>query len=368
MAPSKTTSKILYPVFGSTSPFYLKASIAILHILSVYFVLHASIPNLTSTSTPSSTPSSTPTSTPSSTATSTPIPPKEASSDSSSWMDDTAKVVDSMSETILDTIMYVPGIVLQSMGVDEHTRQKTPNEPEKSGSTRSDQDADANASSFEHAQSSDKNWWIQTWKSMHMHAIMHYVVGQHGFIYLPVWCCIFSLFSAAIPSMASFTKYREDVVAVVLPTMLFMCTAAHLCALWVVHFRQNANFHKEQWAHIFLACPLLTGSAFILHVCTHAMFHGMKTYMDMASRVRQVTSGSMVFLPVASVGFATIYWFAACTPAVLYRMPTSIKDLKDLIVVHALTAFLPECLGILFNAILKLLQRVVDNSNYDSYM
>jgi predicted ferric reductase len=78
----------------------------------------------------------------------------------------------------------------------------------------------------------------------------------------------------------------------------------------------------------------------------------------MASRVRQVNSASMLFLPIASMALVSIYFLAAVTPAVLYGTPQF--SLNDVLIMHALTAFMPEVLGTAFTFSLHILQRVLD--------
>lgn len=373
-----TKKGVQVPYFGITSPFYLKAGIAVLHILSIYLTMMPPPPHAM----PSSENQQQTTTT------------GAAEHSKSSLYADTGKVMESMQNTVLDTVLFFPSIFFHAVGIENPTPSSSAPFPSSSSPTPPDAEQQPQEPIVQQKEeSSSTSAWTDWWrKHTYMHAIMHLITGQHGFIHLPVSSCILCLLAAAVPSMASFTKYREDVVAVVLPTMLYMTVCAHVCALAMV-----AKLHVPTcvWGGFLClsasitSAPLVTGSAFLLHACTHAMHHCIQTYMDMASRVRQVASGSILFLPIAYMGMATVYVLALATPVVLYKLPTPttftssrgkggnhLKEydhdhnsvLKDMIVVHALMAFLPECMGLAFGSVLKVLQKLLDNPNYDNYL
>lgn len=184
--------------------------------------------------------------------------------------------------------------------------------------------------------------------------------------------CVGHLISATIPSLASFTKYREDVIAVVLPCIVYLLSGTHvstyLYSMTVCHSKNsnNKNFHcTDKNSAIWIL------SSFLLHMCAHGMYHCMVAYrQNIACRVRHMSSGSLVFLCVTSLGLVGVHLCALITPAVLYMggFYYSLHTLKDVVVVQALTAFMPECLGVAFTCVLKVLQKLLDSNAYDTYM
>ena len=317
------------PSFASTSPFYLKASIAALHILSVYLILSSSSSYSVNHSASRPTTQESP-------------KPQVLTTEKSDLWSDALLAAEIMFNTTLDSLTYFPSFLFQR-GNENNTFFQKP--------------TDANTSSFFQASSSTEEatfcWITETMKSFRMHFIMHHITGPHGFIYLPAWCCLLSLLTGCIPSITSFTKYREDVVAIVLPTMVYIITVAQITAMLYVG---NVNMIMMMNLPLPMIC-----SALILHASAHAMFQCMSTYQQRMACKRVFLSGSVMFLSVNVLGIACIYWFSLATPTVMYKIPSSIKDM---FVIHAITSFFPECYGVLFMGILKGIQRLTDASEY----
>lgn len=341
----------LNPSFASTSPFYLKASIAALHILSIYLVLFSTIPSShepelnASSSNHKSSKSSNPVVQPPMQTVKHSTNGKE---EESLWTD-AMNVAEIMFNATMEHVTYFPSFLFaknsKQHGNAEGNNAKDTNGKEDFFTVHVEQESSSN------------NWWIEFMRSCSMHFIMYHITGHHAFTYLPIWCCLFCLVSAAVPSITSFTKYRESVVAIVLPTMVYLISAMHLSALVFTQYRDcgSISWHLQ----------LMTTSAFVLHTSAHAMFQCVHTYQSKMANKKIFLSGSVMFFSACGMCMLSIAWFALATPAVIIDVTAS---LKDMIVIHAITAFLPECLGVIFMGALKMIQKLVDREDHEKCM
>jgi hypothetical protein len=318
-------------------------------------------------------------------------------------LEDTLYVMDELSVFAMETAMFVPKVVLEAVGIQEQldptsrtSRTSNSQQPKPQNTQPSSDTSDPPQQKFTDSsspfhnrqhhfhkheatydQSTASHWWIQWWRAAHLHNIMHFLTGQHGFIYLPMCISMLCLVAGAAPGVMSFTKYREDVVAIIVPSLLYLAICAQACALALTHSAScivsEKGSSKAEGSSMLpilqqLLCinaPLVTGSAFALHVSTHAMYHALTTFSQMSANVRQILCGSIVFLPLAYLAIAFVHALALATPTVLYQMPGNVKDV---IVIHALTAFLPECMGLMVDAITSMIRKLVDNVAYDQYL
>ncbi len=331
-----------------TSPFYLKCTLAAVHLVSTFLVLEAFL-NSTHTTSKSSNSSfggykserqgATQDGTQGGTEGGTQF---GSGNVQRGVLHDMSAIVESLSDVVMESITYFPNMMFQS-GKANNTSKS----PFNTSTNQTDY------SSFHHTTGS--HWWIQLVYASRIQYVMQYITGQIGFIYLPLASCMCLLLAASMPTMASFPKYREDVTALVLITMLYMCIAGHMCALYIRGgvLPLSGMFSASQ------PSLLVFGSICILHVCTHAVYQCTKAYGIMILRVRQATSGSILFMPIAFMAIVGNYWLALAMPAILYNTPQFC--MKDVIVMHAAAAFLPECIGILFELALYVLRRTVDS-------
>lgn len=148
-----------------------------------------------------------------------------------------------------------------------------------------------------------------------------------------------------IPGITTYTQYREEVVAIVLPTLLFLGVCAHLCTI-ATHYCMPEKMQ-----------PRMLVSAFVLHAGMHAMMQCSRTYIKMSSRIRQTTSHTVLFLPLCYLSMLCVYFLAFAGPAVMWDIA---RSPKDILVAHALVAFLPEMVGTLFAGVMSTLRKTLD--------
>lgn len=355
----------MYPRLGKTSPTYLKASLTLAHVVSVYLVLMMPV-----TTNPSKNQHS-----------SQNIPLqhdtdalKESERQVADWTHamytDTSKIVTALSDTAMETMMYLPQIAFEWVGIggprevptqEPFLQEELPRTTFQKSSQKDDHFEKGNIHS-QHTnaflQNVSHGEWVHWWKTnMHAHTIMHHCTGQHGFIYAPVFVCMLCMLAACVPSLATFTKYREHVIAVVLPCMTYMSFCSALCATFVVSSYEHG---MEKYYP-----PYFTASVFLLHVIVHALHHTLHTYRKIAAGMRQIASCQFVFVPMIFVAFGFVFFFALGMPTVLYHIPT---NMQDVIVMHVFSWVLPECLGFLVSSIVSLVQKIFDNTPYDLYI
>jgi hypothetical protein len=102
-------------------------------------------------------------------------------------------------------------------------------------------------------------WWISLFQSINLHHLMFFM-GASLFLYLPLIICGIGTMAAMIPGISAYTQYREDVVAVVLPTLLFLGTCAHVSTV-ATRYIVPASMQ-----------PRMLVSAFVLHAGKSAAY------------------------------------------------------------------------------------------------
>lgn len=217
------------------------------------------------------------------------------------------------------------------------------------------------------------------------HHIKVHFTGRHGFIYLPIALSMMALLAGAGPS---FAKHKHKTVSILVPSILYMVTAAHAVAIIISSWgnKQKEDLLPSSFAaffrHLCAMIPLvMVGSIILLHVSAHAVFQTMDYFSSTfflqssnqrrsSTAVRHWASGQMLFRPIVGVGgLGTIYVLACLTPAALHAPSshqaicnsTSMSTcLKDFLLLHALAAFLPECLGVAFGTMMGFMQTMLD--------
>jgi hypothetical protein len=87
------------------------------------------------------------------------------------------------------------------------------------------------------------------------------------------------------------------------------------------------------------------------------MMQCVKTYIKMASRIRQSTSHTILFLPMCYLCMLGVYFLAFAGPAVMWDIA---RSPQDILVAHALVAFLPEIVGTVLAGFIGMLRRTLD--------
>jgi|694.fasta_scaffold26605_3 hypothetical protein len=267
-----------------------------------------------------------------------------------SLLDDAFSMYNALGDLVLDSVTYFPSMILGTMDGARST------EGQGSGFR-------SKAHAKEHMymgseQTTADHWWIKAVHCTRIQCVMQYMTGQAGFIYIPEILCVFALLAACMPTMVAFPKYREDVIAIVLATVLYVCIAGHACALLMYHrILPFSGLFAASHAASYPSA-LVFGSIFMLHVCAHAMHQCIQTYTVMVSRVRQVTSGSILFIPLVYSALVVNYFLAMATPVILYSTPQF--SMKDVIVMHAIASLWPECMGVIFRVVMYAMRKLMD--------
>lgn len=227
--------------------------------------------------------------------------------------------------------------------------------------THSEQQMNKTSSHADQSIIGDPSWW-STWvyimrnytglKEIHM--IMG---GGPLFRHLPLIICGCVIYASFLPGVMTPSRYRTSIWTVMLFCMMYihMCTYVAFFAVYRLPSIIMSNSKKLPSVE-GLQMQVLS-SVFSLHASSHCMYQCICECRRFCRVTRRCNSTFMRGITQSIMWMCILFvnFLAAACPCVGWNVS---RSFQDTIVVHALVAFAPEFMGVLFDILMNILKSI----------